>query len=520
MRRQSGWRMVPLSALFLERGGIVINMEKLVETRYGKIEGFEENGLLKFLGIPYAAQPAGDLRWKRARECPAWDGILQATEYGEVAWQDDKEILQGGDNCLTVNIVRPPEGEKLPVFVWIHGGGYMCGSCSDTLYHGDSFARDGVIYVNFQYRLNVLGFFDFSTYPGCENIESNRGLSDMIMALKWIHENIAAFGGDPERVTIAGESAGGAAVVTLMAVPSVRGYFGQVIAESALCNCVMTPQMQRKNVDLFLEGMGWSPKELPEKLYTTHPFDMIKGARYQERVHQYRYPGIFEPGPVIDDLLPERPIDAIRKGCAKGVKLIIGNNLHEGTMFVHPENTGFPNSWEMIHEMFEKNGNLDGYEAIRDYYDDLAKEEKYGDPFVHFATDYVWEMPSIKAAQAQSEHADTWMYRFEYMSRFARETGMLVTHAFELPCVFGVKEHEFSQVFFDGETEEDADRIIDDLHRPWVNFTKYGAPLPEEWPKFEGDLPPVRIFDHHTRTERLDRTKLMQVWGDMRFYED
>lgn len=495
-------------------------MNEIVKTKYGEVEGFEENGLLKFLGIPYATQPTGPLRWKRARECRKWDGIFSAKEYGPVAIQDDKGQNQGSDECLTVNVVRPMEGEKLPVFVWIHGGGYMGGSASDSLYHGDTFARDGVIYVNFQYRLHVLGFYDFSTYKGCKKIESNRGLSDMIMALRWIRENIEAFGGDSEKVTIAGESAGGAAAITLMAVPSVRGYFQQVIAESALCNCVMTPQTQRKNVDMFLEGMGWNGDDLYEKLVTADPFDLIKAARYQEKIHQYRYPGIFEPGPVIDDLLPRRPLDAIKDGCAEGVKLIIGNNLHEGTMFVHPENTGFPNNWEMIQEMFEKNGNLDWYDAIKDYYDDPKKIEKYGDSFVHFATDYVWEMPSIKAGMFQSNYADTWMYRFEYMSKFAKDTGMLVTHAFELPCVFGVKEHEFSKVFFDGETKEASDQIIKDMHTPWIEFVKNGEPDPKEWPKFQGEISPVRIFDHTTRTEKLDRTQLMKVWGNMRFYEE
>lgn len=495
-------------------------MERFVKTNYGVVEGFEENGLLKFLGIPYAKQPAGELRWKRARECKPWEGVLSAKEYGPVAFQDDHGIDQGADECLTVNVVRPPEGENMPVFVWIHGGGYMCGSASDTLYHGDSFARDGVLYVNFQYRLNVPGFYEFCTYPGCEGIETNRGLSDMVMALKWIHENIRAFGGDPQKVTIAGESAGGAAVVTLMAVPAVKGYFQQVIAESGLCNCVMTPQMQRKNVGLFLEGMGWSEDGLYEKLLAADPFEMMRAARYQERVHQYHYPGIFEPGPVIDDLLPKRPLDAIREGCAKDIKLIIGTNLHEGTMFVHPENTGFPNSWKMVEEMFRKNGNEDGYAAIRRYYEDPAKTEKFGDPFVHFATDYVWEMPSVKAATYQREYADTWMYRFEFVSASAKENGMLASHAFELPCVFGVKEHEFSSAFFEGETEEAADRLIRDMHTPWVEFVKHGAPDPEQWPKFEGEVPPVRIFDRRTRTECPDRRELMRVWGDMRFYED
>lgn len=495
-------------------------MDTIVKTKYGEVEGIAEDGLLKYRGIPYATQPVGPLRWKRAKECEEWEGILPAKEYGPVSIQDEGGGYVGDDACLTINVLRPMEGEKLPVFVWIHGGGYMNGSASDPLYHGEAFAQSGVIYVNFQYRLNVLGFYDFSTYKGCEEIESNRGLSDMIMALKWIHENIDAFGGDPTKVTIAGESAGGAAVITLMAVPSVKGYFSQVIAESGLCNCVMTPQTQRNNVGMFLEGLGWSEEGLYEKLIAADPVELIKAARYQERIHQYRYPGIFEPGPVIDDLLPRRPLDAIKDGCAEGVRLIIGTNLHEGTMFVHPENTGFPNNWDMVYEMFEKNGNLDGYDAIRKYYDDPEKEEKYGDMFVHFATDYVWEMPSIKAAMFQRNYADTWMYRFEFISESAKKSGMLASHAFELPCVFAVKDHIFSKEFFDGETQEAADKLIQDFHVAWVNFVKNGAPDPENWPKFEGEVSPVRIFDHNTRTETLDRSQMMDIWGDMRFYED
>lgn len=495
-------------------------MEKIVETKYGTVEGFEENGLIKYLGIPYAAQPTGTLRWKRARECKKWKGVLQAKKYGGMAFQEKNGINQGTDECLTVNIVRPMQGKSLPVFVWIHGGGYVDGSARNPLYHGDLFAQDGVIYASLQYRLNVFGFYDFSTYKDCGEIESNRGLSDMIMALKWVHENIEAFGGNPKKITLAGESAGGAAVMTLMATPSAKGYFQQAIAESPLCNFVMTPKTQRKNIEMFLEGMGWGEEGLYKKLVTANPFALVKAARYQERICQYRYPGIFEPGPVIDDLLPRRPLEAIKDGCAKGVKLIIGTNLHEGTLFVRPENTIFPNCWEMIHEMFEKNGYSDEYDAVKAYYDDPKKEEKYGNCFVHFTTDYVWEMPSIKAAVFQSKHADTWMYRFEYLTKSARDTGLLAAHAFDIPCIFGVKEDEFSKLFFNGEPEEAVNRMIEDMHTPWVNFVKYGVPDEENWPKFEGEIPPVRIFDYVTRTEKIDRTQLMKLWGDMRFYED
>ncbi|HAL74992.1 MAG TPA: carboxylesterase/lipase family protein, partial [Clostridiales bacterium] len=290
-------------------------------------------------------------------------------------------------------------GNNLPVLVWIHGGGFMTGTASDLLYQGDQFARGGVIFVSIEYRLNVLGVFDFSTFSGCEDFESNCALSDMIEALKWINHNISAFGGDAGNITIAGESAGGTAVVTLMAVPQVRGLFRRVIAQSALCNCVMTPQMARRNSELFIEGMGWSENDL-QKLCTDDSASFLQGVDYVGRKHQYRNPGIFLPGPVIDDLLPLRPLEAIRAGHASGISLIIGTNLNEGTMFVRPEDTNFPDNWEMVQETFTKNGNTKGFAAIKRYYSDERHLARHGSPLVHFATDYAFEMPSIKVAEA------------------------------------------------------------------------------------------------------------------------
>lgn len=495
-----------------------MNEKTLITTKSGAIRGFESDGLLKYLGIPFAQPPVGALRFKRARPVLPWDGVLEANAYGDAAAQFNEGRFMGSENCLTLNVVRPAKGEKLPVFVWIHGGGYMTGTADDTLYHGDTFARDGVLFVSIQYRLNVFGVYDFSTYPNCADFETNCALSDMVEALRWIHENIAAFGGDPERITIGGESAGGAAVVALMAVPAAKGLFQQVIAESALCNCVMTPQTARRNTDLYLEGMGWTVDDLP-KLRTADAYDLIRGTFHVNEMHQYRNPGIFLPCPVIDDLLPVRPIDAIRAGCASGVKLIIGTNLHEGTMFVHPEGTGFPNSWEMVEEMFRKNENGDGYAAIKSYYANEANIHPYSTPFVDFATDYAFQMPSVKLAEAQRNFADVWMYRFELLPNGAIENGMLVSHAFELPCVFGVKEHPFSRLFFSGETEADQDAIIHAIHDSWVRFIRASAPDPENWPVFDGAPAPVRIFDRTTATKAPDRRDMMAAWGDMRFYE-
>ena len=519
--------------------------EHIVQTTSGKVRGYERDGRIDYLGIPYAEPPVGALRFKRAVPVKPWPDVFDAKKYGKRPVQKDKGIDIGNEDCLTINIKRPLEGENLPVFVYIYGGGYHTGYASDPLYHGDAFARDGLVFVNFNYRLNVLGFYDFTTYPGCEDFDTNCGLSDQVLALKWIKANIAAFGGDPDRITICGESAGGASVINHLACPESKGLFNQAIAQSGLPNCVMTHQTSRQNIDLFIEGMGWTYENMAEHLLNDDPRTFSKGTDYVAQKHQYKNPGMFLPGPVQDDLLPVRPIEAIRNGSAAGVKLIIGTNMHEGTMFVYPENTGFPNSWAMIAEMFEKNHHANAIPEVVGFYHPSASDsftlfrsesktetEKLGvpkvsgdlrqiggDPFIRFATDYAFEMPAIKVAKAQKQYTDdVWMYRYELVTKSGIETGWKATHAAELPAMFDCPDHEFSRFIYDGEPEELFKKMANDIHGDWVRFAKTGNPNPD-WDRFEGDLSPVRIFDRETRTENLDRRHLMQIWDDMRFYE-
>lgn len=488
--------------------------EYIVSTTSGKVRGYERDGRVDFLGIPYAAPPVGERRFKRSVPVTPWEGIFNAEAYGNPPVQYNNGVVMGDEDCLTVNVQRPLTGEKLPVFVWIYGGGYNTGYSSDEMYTGEAFVRDGILFFSFNYRTNILGFYDFTTYPGCEDFDSNCGLSDQILALNWIRANVEAFGGDPERITIAGESAGGASVVNMLACPGVKGCFTQAIAESGLPNCVMTHETARENIDLFLEGMHWTEKDLG-LLRTMDPHMFLIGHEYVNAKHQYKNPGMFLPGPVIDDLLPERPIDAIRKGSAAGVRLIIGSNKHEGTMFVHPENTGFPNSWTMITEMIEKNENTAALPEIISFYH--GGEE---DPFIRFSTDYAFEMPAVKVAMGAAKHnPDVWMYRYELVTKSGIATGWKASHAFELPFVFEKPDHPFTHFMFDGESEELFKKMADEIHGDWVRFVRTGCPNPE-WGRFAEAKSPVRIYDRETRTEELDRSELMRVWGDLRFYED
>ena len=516
--------------------------EHIVGTSIGEIRGYERNNMIEYLGIPYAEAPVGPLRFKRAVPKTPWEGVFDAKEYGPAPIQYNNGTIMGDEDCLTVNVQRPIEGDNLPVFIWIYGGGYNTGYSSDEMYRGEAFARDGIVFVSFNYRTNVLGFYDFTTYPGCEDFDSNCGLSDQILALNWIYKNISAFGGDPTHITIGGESAGGASVTNMLACPGVKGTFQQAIIESALPNCMMTHKTARENIDLFLEGMHWTEKDLG-LLRTMDPRMFLIGHEYVQAKHQYKNPGMFLPGPIQDDLMPVRPIDALRGGAAAGIRLIIGTNMHEGTMFVHPENTGFPNSWTMITEMLEKNGHEDALPQIIGFYHedgrnsftlfkDNAKSMSSsvppltgdvrqigGDPFIRFATDYAFEMPAVKVASAQRQYCDdVWMYRYELVTKSGIATGWKASHAFELPFVFEKTEHPFTKFMFDGEPEELFTKMAGQIHGDWVRFIKTGEPN-KDWGRFEGPCSPVRIYDRESRTEILDRSHLLSVWGDMRFYE-
>ncbi len=491
----------------------------IVNTKSGKIKGYERSGMIEYLGIPFAEPPVGSLRLKRAVPVLAWDGIFDAGEYGAASVQAGAEGGQGSEDCLTLNIRRPTVGEELPVLVYIHGGGYNSGTAASSLFDGESFVKNGIVFVTFQYRLGVWGFYDFTGYSEGKEFDSNCGISDHIAAMKWIHENIRAFGGNPERVTIAGESAGAISVIAMMAIPELQGTFQQVISSSSIPNAVFSKEMARENMELFLEGMEWKAADLP-KLHTVDAYGVLKGSRNVAQKHQNKNPGIFLPGPSVDDLMPERPIDAIRKGCAKDVKLMIGTNLHEGTMFVRQGSKDFPNSWEAVRELFWRHGYREEYEEIKRYYEKNNHQKINGveECFVHFATDYMFQMPSIQVADAQKNYGDVYVYRFEYVPEAAVKSGMMCAHALDLPFDFNKQEGDFYETL-KKEKPATVENLINEVHMSWVRFVKNGKPNQEIWPKFEGLCPWIRIFDKESRTEKTDYRELMKVWGHMRFYQ-
>ncbi|MDK2865999.1 MAG: para-nitrobenzyl esterase [Clostridiales bacterium] len=382
-----------------------------VTTAYGTVEGFQENGLIKWLGIPFAKPPIGDLRFRRAQPCEKWQTIKQCHKFGNKPIQffpfeigeipEAYRIIPESEDCLTVNIWRPDHPQKkLPVIVWIYGGAFTVGESSDATYDGSSFAANDVMYISFNYRLGPLGFYDFTQYDEA-HFDSNCGLSDQIMALKWIKENVEAFGGDPDNITIFGSSAGGASVCHLVASPETKGLFQKAIAQSAVPDFGLSKTSRKNNVDLFLDQVQLTP----DTVIALRDMDIAAIVKANTFVHLHgfiKYPGMYQPGPVIDDLLPEAPADIIAKGKASDIKLIIGTNRDEGNFFVSQKSV-FPYTWEMVEAMFKANHREADLPRLTALY---AKAESPAEKLNQFNRDRAFSIPSIKIADAQSQYND------------------------------------------------------------------------------------------------------------------
>src|SRR6478752_6485875 len=213
-----------------------------VHTTLGVVQGFVRDGVSRWRAIPYARPPVGSLRFRAPQPAAPWRGVRYCDEFAYCAPQDPRyarvslnRVQPMSEDCLTVNVVAPttPTDEPLPVMFFVHGGGYLFGSSATVIYDGAALARRGCVYVSANYRLGALGCVDLSSLSTDEHpIEGNLFLRDLVLALEWVRDNIAAFGGDPGNVTIFGESAGAHAVATLLAVPAARGLFRRVISES------------------------------------------------------------------------------------------------------------------------------------------------------------------------------------------------------------------------------------------------------------------------------------------------
>lgn len=491
-------------------------------TKSGKIRGKCEDGVGKWLGIPYAEKPLGELRFRHAKPIEPWSGVVEATEYPKKPIQGsflmDNSEVEDSEDCLYLNILSKDTKKKKPVLVWIYGGAFIIGETTLKMYDGTSFAQKDIVFVSFNYRLGLQGGYDISHLnQGDNEFDDNIFISDQIQALKWIHENIEYFGGDPNDVTIMGESAGGTSVINLMAIPEAEGLFHKVICESGVIGATVSPSVGNINMRLLLEHLGIKESEM-EKIKELSIEQLREASVWLMKNFTKNYPGMFLSGPILGSLLPEYPLDAIKRGVGKGIKLMIGTNADESTLFI---SNGEPNMCccreEVEQFLTDIDTSLEVKEKLNELYKDYGSEKGLRD----FMADINFTYHSALAADYQSEYGDTYMYYFSYATQVAKKLKLGAFHMSEIPFVFdNVEQYDLAHLYA-MTSKRTLQYFTDIFHTAWVNFVKYGNPNGTEdgpWPKYDTKTKKVYQIDEECKVLEDPYGEMVDVLGQVNLY--
>lgn len=468
--------------------------QPIVETAYGRLQGITAHGVRSFKGIPYASVPVGDLRFRAPAAPEPWDGVRDASGFGPFCPQPGGGAggvfgeADGGagmsEDCLYLNVWTPEDAGDggLPVMVWIHGGAFETGSGSIPAYDGIALAARGkVVAVTLNYRLGPLGFLHLHSLH--EDFTPNAGLLDQIAALRWVQGNIAAFGGDPESVTVFGESAGSMSIAALLAMPGAKGLFARAIMESGSSQALSAEQARAICAGL-LEELGLSPQEAG-RLRAMPAAELIEaGERMKRRMGGMGMP--FQP--VIDPAtLPVPPIEAVRSGAAAGIPLLIGTNRDEGALFFRPDSPSVPD--EVIASAMEL---LSGGHRVKPFISRYASDFEGR---AELMTDLYFWRGALEFAMAQSSHAPVWMYRFDWTLP-SHPLLRKAVHAAEIPFVFGTLPF-LQQAGL--QIPPTGFALSEQMQEAWIAFA-HGRPPgdPGEWPVYESGERATMIFGDHS----------------------
>jgi len=454
----------------------------LVTIKDGTLRGTAADGVSAFLGIPYAAPPFGANRMKPPQPARPWDGERDATAFGPTVPKGDypppyqplfPEVSIPGEECLNLNVWTPDPGAAgLPVLVWVHGGSFMNGSGSVGEYDGSAFARDGVVCVTINYRLAAEGFL----FLGDD--VANLGLLDQLAALSWVQANIAAFGGDPGRVTVAGESAGAMSVTTLLSMPASAGLFRQAIAQSGAAAHSLTREVALAVGGFLADSLGVpadreSIAAVPLERLVQAASDLVTEVQVNPDPAKWGSLVLSQLpfAPVIDgSVLPEEPLAQLGAGQGGDVPLLIGTDRDEARLFLVA-----PGAIGAIDETTLGAGSA-GYGLAADglaVYRANRPQASPGDILAAVGSDWFFRVPAIRVAEARAgAPAPTWMYRFDWPAP-AENNGFGACHAVEIPYVFGTTGRPAlpAQIW-----PSPSPAVADATHRVWVDFITSGNP--------------------------------------------
>lgn len=500
----------------------------IVETRYGKVEGTISDGVQAFKGIPFAAPPVGPRRWHPPEPPAPWSGIRDAKDWGNQAWQPAVEnagmlafvfnirnAAYRNEDCLQLNVFTPgADTTKRPVLMWIHGGGFQGGTGGTPVYDGTTLARRGeVVVVTINYRVGALGWLNLNELTaGRIPATGNEGLLDQIEALHWIRDNIAEFGGDPENVTIFGESAGAMSVGALLASSAARGLFHRGILISGATSTANTLSRAVETAEGLLGKLGISPKDGVDKLMRLKPETLVAAAS------GYRAAGggmTFQPcmdGAVLGEL----PIDAVRHGAADGIPVLVGTQRDEWRGFTlhNPQTANLDEAGllaEISSNVADAASLIDGYRRIRDGRGDPTDPASL---FAAIETDRKMRMPAIDLAEALAARGES-AHHYLFAHESPWDGGRLgAPHAIIIGFVFGTHAFSAESAAFFG-TGEAADAVSVHLQDAFCGLARTGSPRTEameSWEPYDAQTRSTGVFAHPAKVVNAPYDEERTLW--------
>ena len=478
----------------------------------GILQGRSTPGSTAFLGIPFAEPPVGPLRWAPPSPALAWTGTRDATTFGPAPWQPSGGPLDGlvpgmgsdeqSDDCLNLNVWTPSVDDSRPVLVWIHGGAFSLGAGSLSVYDGSRLAAaTNTVVVTINYRLGALGFLVIDD-PSCT---PNVGLLDQVAALEWVRDNISAFGGDPDNVTIFGESAGGGSVLSLLSMPSAVGLFQRAIIQSGATDLLLDRDKAQLVAEAVARAAGLETVDV-DALRAMSGAQIIE-AQANAAMELFGTVGTMPFHPVVDGVvLPHTWLEAASSGF-NPVPVIIGTNRDEMDLFKMFDPQAGSLTTDGLRTRFEAvGGNVD---ALIDAYRSTGASEP-PEAWRRANTDIAMWLPALRIAEARSAHGPTWMYRFDWE---ASSPDMGSPHGVDIPFPFTTIDVDEWDTFVSD--PEQAMSLASLMQRSWADFAAEGVPSlgDQDWPSYSADERATAILGRDVTVERDPNRQVRQAWN-------